>query len=365
MFGHFFPGKRVLITGHTGFKGAWTALWLKQLGAIVSGLGLPAPTDPNFHELIQRETFHSQLEADLRDFSRTHSALQKAAPEIIFHLAAQPLVRRSYAEPLETFQTNALGTANLLEAVRRLELPCSIVVVTSDKCYENRGWEFGYRENDPLGGSDVYSMSKAAAELVAHSWRHSFFSRNPRLGNIATARAGNVIGGGDYAENRIVPDAIRALLVKRAIPVRNPASTRPWQHVLDCVSGYLWLGACLANAEKESPLAGAFNFGPGIQANLPVSALVSELLSVWPGEWAPAPLPNAPPEAEKLNLAIDRAAALLQWRPVCDFQQAIRLTVEWYRERHLVKNSDMTAFSAAQIESYQNLARTQGLAWAR
>src|SRR6185503_11801912 len=217
MFQGFYQGKRVLVTGHTSFKGAWLTLWLHRLGAEVWGVSLPPPTVPNLHEIIKGQAFAGEIECDIRNLEALSAAVAKAKPEVIFHLAAQPIVRRSYAEPLETFATNAVGTANLLECVRRAELPCLLIIITSDKCYENREWEFAYRENDPLGGHDVYSMSKAASELVAQSWNKSFFVPNPKLGPVVTVRAGNVIGGGDYAADRIVPDCVRALRDKKPI----------------------------------------------------------------------------------------------------------------------------------------------------
>ena len=252
----------------------------------------------------------------------------------------------------------------LLEAVRAAGLPCPVIVVTSDKCYENRGWEWGYRERDPLGGHDVYSMSKAAAELVAQSWRRSFFQTDARLGPLATVRAGNVIGGGDYAEDRIVPDCVRALLGGKPIAVRNPAATRPWQHVLDCLSGYLWLGARLAQPQCDARLADAFNFGPAAPSNQPVSALVTELLRHWPGEWRDESDPAAPHEASFLHLSTDRAAQWLGWFPTSDFAEAVRDTARWYRARH-VEGADMVAFSRAQIADFTAVAVQRGLAWAQ
>src|SRR5215475_211381 len=262
MFNGFYQGKRVAVTGHTGFKGAWLSLWLKKLGASVWGVSLPPPTHPNLYEVIQTGTFEGETECDIRDLDQLAKTVKSIQPEVLFHLAAQPIVRRSYMEPLETFQTNALGTAHILESVRRAAVGCVLVIITSDKCYENREWEFAYRENDPLGGHDVYSMSKAATELVAQSWNRSFFKPNEKLGPVVTVRAGNVIGGGDYAADRILPDCMRALMAKKPILVRNPYAVRPWQHVLECLSGYLWLAAELNGKDKSSKLVSAFNFGP-------------------------------------------------------------------------------------------------------
>ncbi|HWH69353.1 MAG TPA: CDP-glucose 4,6-dehydratase, partial [Candidatus Sulfotelmatobacter sp.] len=302
MFKDFYRHKRVLVTGHTGFKGSWLSLWLKHLGATVLGVSLPPPTNPNHYEIIKPYAFADEIECDIRQAGPLTSAIERLQPEIIFHLAAQPIVRRSYAEPLETFETNALGTANLLEAVRCTELNCILVVITSDKCYENREWEFAYRENDALGGHDVYSMSKGATELVAQAWNKSFFVPNPKLGPVVTVRAGNVIGGGDYAQDRIMPDCIRALLDKKPILVRNPAAIRPWQHVLECLSGYLWLGARLGQETKTSRLASPFNFGPEPSARQPVRRLVEEILKICPGQWVDGSNPNGPHEAMLLSL---------------------------------------------------------------
>lgn len=364
MFAGFYEKQRVLVTGHTGFKGAWLSYWLKQLGAEVHGLSLPAPTHPNLHEVIQASTFASESVCDIRDLAALTTALQKIQPLVIFHLAAQPIVRRSYVEPLETLETNALGTAHLLEAVRKLELKCVTIVVTSDKCYENREWDFAYRENDALGGHDIYSMSKGATELVAQSWYRSFFAPNPKLGPVVTVRAGNVIGGGDYAVDRIVPDCIRALIAHQPLTVRNPRAVRPWQHVLECLSGYLWLAARLSREAKASPLVGPFNFGPEASARQPVRRLVEEMLSAWPGQWVDHSDPNAPHEATLLALSIEKAGALLGWYPVWEFTEAIRRTVAWYRSRHELKHPDMLRFTQSQIDDYTEAARRKRLTWA-
>ena len=364
MFNDFYRNKRVLVTGHTGFKGGWLALWLKKLGANISGLSLPPPTHPNLHEIIQAGTFSIEIEADIRSLDALKRAVEKIRPEIVFHLAAQPLVRRSYEEPLETFETNAVGTANLLEAIRAAELACPVVVITSDKCYDNREWEFAYRENDPMGGHDIYSMSKGATELVVQAWRKSFFNPNPKLGPVVTVRAGNVIGGGDYAQDRIVPDCVRALSENKPILVRNPGAVRPWQHVLECLSGYLWLGARLDGEAKTSRLVSAFNFGPEPSARQPVRRLVEEILKIWPGKWVDGSDPKSPHEATLLSLSIEKAGALLGWHPVWNFSEAIQHTIGWYHERHVARSTALRDFSSKQIDDYASAAKVQNLPWA-
>ncbi len=363
MFADYYSGKRVLVTGHTGFKGGWASFWLHKLGAEVHGLSLLPPTHPNLHEVIRAGTFASEVNCDIREPAPLAKAVERIRPEIVFHLAAQPIVRRSYTDPLETLETNALGTAHLLEAARHAGLSGPIVVVTSDKCYENREWDYAYREDDPLGGHDIYSMSKAATELVAQAWNRSFFAPAEQLGPVATARAGNVIGGGDYAQDRIVPDAVRALSEGRPILVRNPAAVRPWQHVLESLSGYLWLGARLGLEGKSSPLVGAFNFGPDPSARQPVRLLVEEMLKHWPGEWTDGSDPRSPHEANMLTLAIDKAAAKLDWRPVWSFSDSVRQTIEWYKARHTGNGADMDAVTGTQIDGYTEAARNLGLAW--
>lgn len=358
-----YAGRRVFVTGHTGFKGSWLSLWLHHLGAQVTGFSLPPAAPSSLHEVVRHGTFDAEFSGDIRDARALTEAVLAAQPDFVFHLAAQALVRHSYAEPVDTFEVNALGTVRLLEAVRATGLACPVIVVTSDKCYENRGWEWGYRENDPLGGHDVYSMSKAATELVVQSWRRCFFQTDTRLGLLATVRAGNVIGGGDYAADRIVPDCVRALLAGQPVPVRNPHATRPWQHVLDCLSGYLWLGARLAAPEREARLADAINFGPDARSNQPVAALVTELLRHWPGEWRDESRPGAPHEASFLHLDTDRAAQWLGWHPAWSFADAVRETARWYHARH-VGSADMRAFSLAQIDDFTAAAAARDLTWA-
>lgn len=330
----FWYGRRVLLTGHTGFKGTWLALWLVELGAQVMGLALPPETEPNlFSQLCLDGRIDHRL-GDIRDSGLLKTLVREARPQVVLHLAAQPLVRLSYAEPAATWATNVMGTIHLLEALRALEAPCTAVLVTTDKVYRNNEWLYGYRENDPLGGYDPYSSSKAAAEIAINSWRSSFCGtfphQTPHL-RVASARAGNVIGGGDWAVDRIVPDAMRALSRGEAIAVRNPGATRPWQHVLEPLSGYLCLAEALSGSAER---ASAFNFGPQLEANRSVSELVEEALRHWPGRWRDQSDPNAPHEASLLNLVIDRAHHQLGWAPRWDFVTTVARTVNWYRRVH-------------------------------
>lgn len=358
-FGNAFAGKRVLVTGHTGFKGAWLTEWLLQLGADVTGYSLPSPTSPALFEQLGHAGRIRHVTGDIRDGAAWRAAVVSAAPDFVFHLAAQPLVRSSYADPVGTFDTNVLGTVQVLEGLRGLTQPCAVVCVTTDKCYENREWLYGYREEDPLGGYDPYSASKAAAEIVVAAYRRSFF--NGHAVRVASARAGNVIGGGDWALDRIVPDSVRALAEGRAIPVRNRHATRPWQHVLEPLSGYLVLAARLA---ADSRLATAFNFGPGHDANRTVGELVTEVLRHWPGEWTDHTQPDAPHEAGRLQLSIDRANALLGWSPAWKFSEAIAATVRWYRAAQPGAPELIRALTVEQISDYTAAARRQGIGWA-
>ena len=324
-----YRGKRVWLTGHTGFKGAWLAEWLLHLGAEVHGFALP-PTaqQPLFGQLGLAGRMHHVL-GDVRDAAAVARTVRELQPDFVFHLAAQPLVRDSYALPAETHATNATGTLHVLEALRTVTKPCAAVLVTTDKCYGNSATGAAFTERDPLGGDDPYSASKACAEIIIESWRKSFFRGHPV--RFASARAGNVIGGGDWAKDRIVPDCIRALQAGRPIPVRNPAAIRPWQHVLEPLGGYLLLGARLGSATDDA-LCSPFNFGPPSDAERSVAQLVDELLVHWPGRWTDASDPQAPPEAATLRLDITKAKNLLGWRPVWDFRETITRTVQGYRD---------------------------------
>lgn len=360
MFNDYYRGKRLFVTGHTGFKGGWLSLWLRRLGAEVWGYSLAPESEPNFHALLGKTVFERETAGDLRDLEALKTALAECKPDVVFHLAAQPLVRRSYRNPVETLEVNVLGTAHVLEAVREIGRACNVVIVTSDKCYENPETGHPCREGDKLGGHDVYSASKAAAEIMAASWGLSFFAPDSALGKVATARAGNVLGGGDYGEDRILPDCVRALQKGEPIMVRNPAATRPWQHVLESVSGYLTLGEYLARTGDEAPRdVESFNFGPGPENNRPVSELVEAVLKQWPGLWK-QPEPSAQPyEATLLNLSIEKAAAELRWRPAWDFAETVEKAMEWYCARHRERAGDeaMLALSGAQIEAYAERVR--------
>lgn len=368
-FGDAFAGRSVWISGHTGFKGAWLATWLRELGANVTGFALDPPTTPSLFEQLGLASQVKHEHADIRDIDAVEKSMRRAQPDFVFHLAAQPLVRLSYEQPVETYSTNVMGTVHVLEALRRLDHPCAAVFVTTDKCYENREWLHAYREEDPLGGYDPYSSSKAAAEIAVAAYRRSFFhpEKEPRV-KIASARAGNVIGGGDWAVDRIVPDSVRALQKGDPIPVRNKHSTRPWQHVLEPLSGYLLLAARLAGARggEMQRLSSAFNFGPALSSNRRVADLVEELLKHWPGEWVDRSDPHAVHEASLLNLATDKAFHLLQWQPAWSFEETIAETARWYRAAH--DRADGTALfelTCAQIGEYTSQARALGLAWAQ
>lgn len=368
-FASTYKGKRVLVTGHTGFKGAWLAEWLIQLGAEVTGFALPPPPPPSLFDQLGLASRLRHIEGDVRDLAAVRAALAASRPDLVFHLAAQPLVRLSYSTPVETYATNVMGTVNLLEAVRLAAdpaRPCVVVAITTDKCYENKEWVHSYREEDPMGGYDPYSSSKGAAELVIASYRRSYFSATDSPVKLASARAGNVIGGGDWAHDRIVPDCIRALAKGATIPVRNMVATRPWQHVLEPLSGYLWLGACLHSSQPSahgSKLSSAFNFGPALASNRTVAELVQEILKHWPGKWVDQSDPKAVHEAQLLNLATDKAHHFLGWSPAWTFAETISRTVEWYLESN-ADTAAITSKTQAQITAYTVAAKSAGVAWA-
>lgn len=358
-FGNIYRSKRVLVTGHTGFKGSWLCEWLLALGADVTGLALPPATTPALFDELDLAGRVKDRRGDIRDLATVRATVDAAKPEFVFHLAAQSLVRLSYAQPVETYATNVMGTVHVMEAIRLAGIKCTVIIVTSDKCYENTERVHAYREDEPMGGHDPYSSSKGAAELVLSAYRRSYFSSPDSPIRLASARAGNVIGGGDWALDRIVPDCIRSLQRGEAIPVRNRHATRPWQHVLEPLGGYLWLAAKLAGSAKY---ATAFNFGPTSEANRPVAALVGEVLKHWPGQWEDRTDPKAVHEATLLNLSIEKAGRELAWHPVWDFAATIDHTVGWYRA---VSENAMCApdLTRRQIADYEAAARTQNLAW--
>ncbi len=356
----YYRGKRVLLTGHTGFKGSWLSEWLLMLGAEVVGVSLEPQDDPSFFDqlgLKDRLEHHIQ---DIRDAQKLRAIVEAAQPDVVFHLAAQPLVRYSYEHPIETFDTNVMGTVHLLDALRSLNKRCEAVIITTDKCYENQEVDRPYTEDDPMGGYDPYSASKGACELVVSSYRRSFFHPDDygtkHQVALASARAGNVIGGGDWALDRIVPDCMRTLADGKAIPVRNPVATRPWQHVLEPLGGYLVLGMMLG-AQRGSndwkKICSGFNFGPDPESNRSVKELVEQVLTCWPGSWEDQSDPGAVHEAGLLNLAIDKADQLLGWQPVWRFASAIDQTVAWYKAVH--EGANPKALTTQQITEYMEL----------
>lgn len=344
----FWLNKKVLVTGQTGFKGSWLSLWLHEMGAEVYGLALEPDTKPAlFLQLQLQDLIHHSI-TDIRSGDAVHKVVQNVAPDIIIHMAAQPLVLRSYSEPVYTWHTNVLGTINLLEAIKQIKKKCAVLVVTTDKVYENREWQFSYRETDRLGGHDPYSSSKAATELAVNSWRESFFSNDTPI-RLASARAGNVIGGGDWAEHRLVPDIVRALERREIVNVRNPISTRPWQHVLEPLSGYLRLCEYLYESE-DRVYQSAFNFGPMPGNNQTVSELVDYALSIWQGDWNDSSNEHQPHEAGLLKVSIDKSFSILKWKPKWDFYKSVEHTINWYK--HQANGDDPRELTLEQIKQY-------------
>ncbi len=352
----FWANRRVLVTGHTGFKGSWLSLYLNLLGARTTGLALDPPTDPSLYETADvRRTLQDSYTTDVRDANAVQQVLEASQPEVVFHLAAQPLVRESYNTPLETYEVNVMGVANVLEAVRHTSSVRSVVVVTSDKCYENREWLWGYREDEPMGGHDPYSSSKGCAELVAASYRRSFFTSG-EVG-IGTARAGNVIGGGDWAADRLVPDILRKLHEGETIDIRNPRAVRPWQHVMEPLRGYLMLAKKLFFDPERAQ--GAWNFGPQQDDVISVGAMADLAVKIWgSGAWTHPPQTEAPHEATLLNLDCSKANYKLDWRPQMNVEQALTATIEWSRAAH--SGVDMQQFTTSQIAAYAGISTGNG-----
>lgn len=343
-------GRRVLVTGHTGFKGSWLALWLHAMGAKVTGFALPPPTEPSLFAAARIDELLTHIEGDVRDPAAVHAAVAAARPEILFHLAAQPLVRQSYREPVETYAANVMGTVHVLEASRQVSGVRAIVCVTSDKCYENREWPWPYRESDAMGGHDPYSSSKGCAELVAAAYRRSYFGgTGPAL---ASARAGNVIGGGDWADDRLIPDLVRAFATGATPLIRSPRAVRPWQHVLEALGGYLMLAERLLAGERR--FAEAWNFGPADDDARPVSWMVERMRAVWGN--APHAAPDSGPqphEAGLLRLDCSRARAELGWRPRLRLEQALDWIVAWHKA--VGAGADARAVTLSQIADYAAL----------
>lgn len=359
-----FDGKTVLITGHTGFKGSWLSLWMTKMGARVAGVSLGVPTEPSHFAAAGLGGSIRDYRQDIRDGGSLKALVREIQPDFVFHLAAQALVRRSYADPVDTWQTNAIGTLNVLEALRGLEKPCIAVLITSDKCYDNVEWVWGYRETDALGGPDPYSASKGAAELVIRSHVRSFFPPDGHV-RIGVGRAGNVIGGGDWAEDRIVPDCMRAWSRGETVPLRNPAATRPWQHVLEPLTGYLNLAMAL---QESSALHGQpFNFGPPAKQDHSVGELVEQMSHHWDRvRWEDVSAQyGGPYESGLLKLNCDKALHHLRWRAVWDFETTVRETALWYRRYYEQPARSIADFSLEQIAAYVSAARNQGLAWAQ
>lgn len=378
MFGHVYRGRRVFVTGHTGFKGSWLTAWLLELGATVGGFSDQIPTSPSHFEALQLGERMHDYRGDIRDRQALNQAVQAFQPEIVFHLAAQALVRASYEHPAETIETNALGTLNFLEVIRRTPSVRAAVCITSDKAYRNDEWVWGYRETDHLGGDDPYSASKGCAEIIAHSYFKSFFS-NMDAPRCATVRAGNVIGGGDWAADRLVPDCAKAWNEGQAVEIRSPYATRPWQHVLEPLSGYLWLGAKLfashhGNGVEQGDcgchegfrIAGeAFNFGPSSDATHTVAEVVSSLERSWKGFTSRMNLAGhaGMKECTLLKLCCDKSLACLSWHATLDFETTMHLTAAWYETYYRQKGTGMDAVTREQIKAYCQQAIQLHLPW--
>jgi CDP-glucose 4,6-dehydratase len=364
MFENIYKNKKVLVTGHTGFKGTWLTAWLLNLGADVAGFSIGIPTQPShFEELNLQDKIQDHF-GDIRDFDSFYRVCNEFKPEFIFHLAAQPLVRESYNNPKETFEVNMLGTLNVLEVIRKMKHIVKVgVIITSDKAYDNVEWVYGYREDDKLGGEDPYSGSKGAAELITKSYMSSFFKNG--YPNIATTRAGNVIGGGDWANDRIVPDIVRSWSQNKEVEIRNPYSTRPWQHVLEPLSGYLCLGAELYK-NGSMHRSSSFNFGPDSKINKNVGELIEEMKRLWknsPG-WVNKFINDGKPEANLLKLSCDRANILLKWYPVMDFEETLEFTVSWYLN-YYKNESSIFEYTINQINIFTEKAKERNILWAQ
>lgn len=359
-----FSGKKILITGHTGFKGSWLSLWLNLKGAKLYGISKDIPTEPSLFKALNLEKEMEHIILDIRDLDSLKSEVSRIEPDFIFHMAAQPIVSLSYQDPLETFTTNAIGTANVLEAVRDLENKCVVICITSDKCYENVEWVWGYKETDMLGGKDIYSGSKAAAEIIIHSYYHSFIKKMPNI-KLASVRAGNVIGGGDWAADRIVPDCMRSWSNQEKVEIRNPGATRPWQHVLEPLSGYLNIATELWNGAEFN--GESYNFGPPSENSITVMELLQKLGKSWglndsedlytqTGELKFS-------EAGLLKLNCDKALYDFKWQPTLNIEELIQFTGDWYY-MYYQQQEDVVDFTKNQILSYEQKASDKKIRWA-
>lgn len=359
-----YKGKKVLVTGHTGFKGSWLSIWLSQLGATVIGVSDNVPSDPANYYVSDLPGVVKNYAADIRDRDKLGDILHSEAPDVVFHMAAQALVRPSYEDPLSTITANAIGTANVLDALRNAKKHTVAVMITSDKVYDNVEWKWGYRENDRLGGKDPYSASKAMAELAIRTYYHSFLAKKDSRVVLGITRAGNVIGGGDWAKDRIVPDCMHAWSQAKAVDIRSPGATRPWQHVLEPLSGYLLLGAVLCRGNRFN--GEAYNFGPAASQNYSVSELIESMRTYWDSvRWddISAQVENVH-EAGLLKLNCDKALVDLGWQATLMFDETVRMTVEWYKYYYENNPSSMFDYSVGQISSYIDLARQRGSVWA-
>lgn len=356
-----FNGKKVIVTGHTGFKGSWLVAWLKMLGANVIGIGLDPYTDPSNFSASAIGNDISDHRLDICNDRELSKIIEQSDPDFLFHLAAQALVRKSYDNPAETWQTNVMGTLNVLEGLRKVKKACTAIIITSDKCYDNVEWVWGYRENDALGGPDPYSASKGAAELVVKSYIKSYFPKGSAV-KIASARAGNVIGGGDWSLDRIVPDCIKAWSEGQVVPLRNPHATRPWQHVLEPLSGYLCLAAELS--DRKELHGEAFNFGPQAQQNKSVLELVKAMQQNWEQVRFEdvSGVTKEPYESGLLKLNCDKALHLLNWHAVMNFNQTVAFTTDWYKTYYQQADA-IPAYTLAQIQQYREIASNKGMLW--
>lgn len=360
-----FDGATVLVTGHTGFKGSWLTLWLSRLGAKIYGLSHDVPTSPSHYDAANISLFAEDHRLDIRDEVPLRNLVVRIQPDFVFHLAAQSLVRPSYKEPLDTLNINGLGTANVLNSLRYLNKPVVAIMITSDKAYDNCEWVWGYRETDRLGGRDPYSASKGIAELVIRCFVESYFMNSESQVSVGITRAGNVIGGGDWALDRIVPDCMRAWSLGKVVDIRSPFATRPWQHVLEPLSGYLTLAALI---HQDTKLHGeAFNFGPPANQNQPVCQLITEMSKHWDNvRWNDVSGTDHPfHEAALLKLNCDKALANLRWQPTMQFEETVKMTVNWYKEFYDIRPDSMYELSSRQIDEYTALARERGLSWAK